>query len=290
MASGLQRSHGVVSTLEPTPAGESLQWAFSFPPRKGNEDRSLVKPRFQRKPVSSNERPANNLLRRLANRDYALIAPHIDSIDLAPDAALYNSGDDFDALYFPSGPSLVSFVLSLEDGRDVQAVLIGREGVIGGFASRSALANARIVVKVGGPFYRLRASKFEAARRQSPSFLDVFARYSDCLLAQAFQSAACNAAHSIEQRAAKWILATMERTGETFVPLTHEQLATMVGVGRSYASRVLKAFKAAAILETRRGSIIVHDRRGLDARSCDCNAWLRDYFDEVLNGVYPKEA
>lgn len=265
-------------------------WHSLSAPGKGDGDRGLVKTRFPRKLVGSSERPANNLLRHLANRDYGLISSLIEPIDLAPNVLLYNSGDELDTLYFPAGPSLASFVLSLEDGRDVQALLVGREGVIGGAANRSRLAQARIVVKVGGPFYRLRASKFEAARRQSQSFLEVFARYADCVLAQAFQSTACNAAHSIEQRAAKWILATMERTGEKSVPLTHEQLATMLGVGRSYASRVLQAFKAAGILETRRGSIVVRDRHGLYARSCDCNAWLRRYFDEVLSGVYPKLA
>jgi CRP-like cAMP-binding protein len=66
------------------------------------------------------------------------------------------------------------------------------------------------------------------------------------MLAQVFQSTACNAIHSIEQRTAKWILSARERTGDDLVPLTHEQLSTMLGVGRSYASRVIQTFKAEA--------------------------------------------
>ena len=74
------------------------------------------------------------------------------------------------------------------------------------------------------------------------------------MLAQVFQSTACNAIHSIEQRTAKWIISAMERTdGDNTVPLTHEQLATLLGVGRSYTSRVIQAFKAEGVLETRRG-------------------------------------
>jgi CRP-like cAMP-binding protein len=58
-------------------------------------------------------------------------------------------------------------------------------------------------------------------------------------------STACNAIHSIEQRTAKWIMAAMERTyREDAVSLTHEQLATLLGVGRSYISRVMQTFKA----------------------------------------------
>jgi CRP-like cAMP-binding protein len=110
------------------------------------------------------------------------------------------------------------------------------------------------------------------------------------LLAQIFQSTACNAIHSIEQRTAKWIVSTIERTGgEETVPLTHEQLATLLGVGRSYASRVIQTFKAEGILETRRGSILVHNREALQARACLCNESVKSHFEEVLRGVYPTE-
>jgi CRP-like cAMP-binding protein len=108
------------------------------------------------------------------------------------------------------------------------------------------------------------------------------------MLAQIFQSTACNAIHSIEQRTAKWIISAMERTdGEEVVPLTHEQLATLLGVGRSYTSRVIQTFKAEGTLETRRGSILVRNPDALRSRSCRCNEAVRSHFDEVLRGVYP---
>ena len=109
------------------------------------------------------------------------------------------------------------------------------------------------------------------------------------MVAQLFQSTACNAIHTIEQRAAKWIIAAMERTDNDRVVLTHEQLATMLGVGRSYASRVVQAFKAEGVLETRRGAILVRDRATLQARACLCNESVKSHFEEVLRGVYPTE-
>jgi DNA-binding transcriptional regulator YhcF (GntR family) len=119
---------------------------------------------------------------------------------------------------------------------------------------------------------------------------NIFARYADCMLAQIFQSTACNAVHSIEQRTAKWILSAMERIdGSDAVPLTHEQLATLLGVGRSYASRVIQIFRAEEILETRRGSIVVRDRDALRTRACLCNEAVKNHFEEVLSGVYPTE-
>jgi len=83
----------------------------------------------------------------------------------------------------------------------------------------------------------------------------------------------------------------MERTdGDNVVPLTHEQLATLLGVGRSYASRVIQVLKAEGVLETRRGSILVRDREALQMRACRCNESVKNHFEEVLRGVYPAEA
>jgi hypothetical protein len=237
------------------------------------------------------DRPCNNLLRRLSAEDFALIAPHLAHEETQPNDLLYNPGDDVEIVHFPCGPALASYLVPNEDGRDVETILVGREGAVGGIVSQGYLpAYTRIMVKFGGPFVRLQIGKLDAAKAKSPTLRNVFARYADCMLAQMFQSTACNAIHSIEQRTAKWIISAMDRTnGEDVVPLTHEQLATLLGVGRSYASRVIQAFKAVGVLETRRGSILVRNREALQIRSCPCNDSVKSRFEEVLRGVYPTE-
>lgn len=233
-------------------------------------------------------RPRNNLLERLSAGDYALIAPHLEPQERRSGDLLYNPGDDVDFAYFPVGPSLVAYLVTNEDGRDVEAVLTGREGAVGGIVSFGHLpAYCKITVKYTGAFVRMRVSVLNDAKAQSGSLNYLFARYADCLLAQIFQSTACNAIHSIEQRTAKWILAAMERTGNHEVPLTHEQLATMLGVGRSYTSRVLQTFKAQGVLETKRAALLVRDFDALKARSCLCNESVKAHFDAVLAGLYP---
>jgi DNA-binding transcriptional regulator YhcF (GntR family) len=235
------------------------------------------------------ERPYNNLLRRLNAADYALIAPYLAHGEAQAGELLYNPGDDVEVVHFPCGPSLASYLVANEDGRDVETILVGREGAVGGIVSEGFLpAYTRIMVKFAGPFERLHIGRLEAAKITSKTLRNVFARYADCMLAQMFQSTACNAIHSIEQRTAKWIVATMERADdEATVPLTHEQLATLLGVGRSYTSRVIQTFKAAGILETRRGSILVRNRDALQRRACLCNESVKNHFEEVLRGVYP---
>jgi Crp-like helix-turn-helix domain len=245
----------------------------------------------RRETAGGPERPYNNLLRRLSASDFALIAPHLAQEDGNANDLLYNAGDNVHVVHFPCGPSLASFLVPNEDGRDVETILVGREGAVGGIVSEGNLpAYTRITVKFGGPFMRLAVGKLNAAKTKSATLRNVFARYADCMLAQMFQSTACNAIHSIEQRTAKWIISAMERAdGDNVVPLTHEQLATLLGVGRSYTSRVIQTFKAEGVLETRRGSILVLDPEALRARACFCNESVKNHFEEVLRGVYPAE-
>jgi DNA-binding transcriptional regulator YhcF (GntR family) len=243
------------------------------------------------KAANHGERPYNNLLRRLSAGDFALIARYLSVEEAQPDDLLYNPGDDVEIVHFPCGPTLATYLVANEDGRDVETILVGREGAVGGIVSQGFLpAFTRIMVKFAGPFVRLPVAKLDAAKARSATLSNVFARYADCMLAQMFQSTACNAIHSIEQRTAKWIVSAMERAdGDDVVPLTHEQLATLLGVGRSYTSRVIQTFKAEGILQTRRGSILVLDQDALRARSCLCNEAVKNHFEEVLRGVYPTE-
>jgi Crp-like helix-turn-helix domain len=234
-------------------------------------------------------RPFSNLLSALRDDDFALIQPHLVLESKTSSELLYRPGDNVGMVYFPLGPSLVSYLVTNVDGRDVETVLVGREGAVGGIVSSGFLpAYCLIVVKFGGPFARATMSSIQAAKDGSPSLRKLFARYADCLMAQMFQTSACNAIHSIEQRTAKWILAAMDRTGDHVVPLTHEELASLMGVGRSYTSRVIQKFKADKVLVTSRGSLTIENREELERRSCQCNASIKRHFDVVLRGVYPE--
>jgi hypothetical protein len=239
--------------------------------------------------ASASTRPANNLLAALRPSDFALIERGLKPWDGVANQLLYNPGDNVETIYFPCGPSLASFLVSSDDGRDVETTLIGREGAVGGIVSHGHLpAYTRIIVQVSGPFLLLKVADLEAAKRKSLTMRNFFARYADCLLAQIFQSTACNAIHTIEQRAAKWIVSTLERTGNHAVPLTQDQLAAMLGVGRSYTSRVMQTFKNEGFLEIRRGTVTVRDRQGLERRACRCNDSVKEHFEVVLAGVYPR--
>lgn len=233
--------------------------------------------------VASGGRPLNALLRRISDEDLLLLAPHMEAVELVEGRILYNPGDKVNATFFPCGSGLISFVVGLEDGREVDALLVGHEGAAGGVINRSFLpAYTRMVVRFGGSFLRLPVARLESAKRKSATLMDIFTRYADCLLAETFQSIACNAAHSIEARAAKWIVAVIERTDSDLVSLTHDQLSSLLGVGRSYASRVIQSMKAEGIVETGRGSFLVRDRAAMARKSCGCMVSVGQHRAEML--------
>ena len=232
----------------------------------------------------------NNLLNRLRPSDFELLALHLKPFSAPSNYILYDPGQTVSTVYFPCGATLVSFVVSTEDGGAVETMLIGREGAVGGIVSQGKLpAYSRIMVQFGGEFLTLPIALMDELKLKSRSFDNLFARYADCIMAQIFQSTACNAAHNIEQRTAKWIIAAIERTNDNEVPLTQDRLAAMLGVGRSYISRVIGGLKRDGILAIRRGYLIIEKRDKLEQRSCGCNEAIKDHFNQVLRGVYPDE-
>jgi cAMP-binding proteins - catabolite gene activator and regulatory subunit of cAMP-dependent protein kinases len=231
---------------------------------------------------------SNDLLDALNADDRGLLSPYITECTFEAGRVIYHPGDDVDYCYLPMGSSLCSYFVELEDGVAVETILIGREGALGGIVSQGSLpAYARANVMNGGVFQRIPVRQLDEAKRASPAVATLFARYADCMMAQVFQSIACNAVHTIEQRAAKWLSAAIDRTGKNDVTMTQEQLASMMGIGRSYASRVLQRFKRDGLLRTRRGGIEVILPEALNDRACSCNKQVTEHFEKVLAGVYP---
>lgn len=230
----------------------------------------------------------SNLLEALRDEERALLQPFL--VECAFDAghAFYEPGEVVRHAYFPRNGALAIFMVLLAEGDAVETVMVGREGALGGIVSQGSIpAYARSCVMHEGSFYRIASADLEEIKEQSARIRHLFARYADCMMAQVFQSVACNARHTIEQRAAKWLCAAVERTGENDLTMTQEQLASMMGIGRSYASRVVQRFKAERLVRTRRGGIEILDLQRLHGHACRCNDLVRRHFEAVLRGVYP---
>jgi DNA-binding MarR family transcriptional regulator len=232
----------------------------------------------------------NLLLRSLRETDRDLLAPYIEAASYAKGASLFEAGQDVSHITFPCDHTVVTLVIHTRDGRSAETATIGHEGAVGGVVSHGRMpASTHAVVQIGGPTVRIDAGRVQEAKKRSAAVNDLFARYSDCLLAQVLQSAACNALHPIEQRCLRWLLTLQDRIGEPTLPITHELLAAMLGVQRTYLTRILRTLQEQGLIRVGRGRITVLDRREMEAAACECHARVREHYETVLGAVYTAE-
>lgn len=230
----------------------------------------------------------SNLLGALRAQDLVLLAPHLEPLRMRHGDVIHDPGDEVRFVYFPRDEAVACYLVMMPEGGSVETAMIGREGAVGGIVSHGRLpAFARACVMHPGNFLRMPIAALAEVTEQSGALRALFARYADCLVAQIFQSVACNVTHPLEQRAARWLCASVDRTGIHEITLTQDQLGSLLGVGRTYVSRVVQRLKAQGVIRTRRGVIEVLDREALELRSCGCNRLVAAHFHRVLAGVYP---
>ncbi|MDE2485796.1 MAG: Crp/Fnr family transcriptional regulator [Alphaproteobacteria bacterium] len=230
---------------------------------------------------------ANRLLGVLSEADRRRLFPQMYVFDLAAGEALQRAGDRVEHSWFPLGASLASFCVQLGADEQIEVAIVGREGAVGGMVSNGGVpAFATAHVRAPGRFLRIKITALEQAKIDSVHLRYWFARYSDCLLAQVFQTAACNVKHTVLQRACKWLLATSERTESSEIEMTQEELAQLLGVGRPFVNKILGELRAEGCIETRRSRITILDRRKLLRASCGCTTAIESHFDTVLHGIY----
>ncbi|CAM5762855.1 transcriptional regulator [Labrys miyagiensis] len=231
----------------------------------------------------------NRLLAQLRDDDRSRLAPHFHRFELEANHVLQKAGEDVEHTWFPCGSALAAFSIWIDDDdHSVEVGVIGNEGAVGGIVSNGHIpAYATALVRSPGKFLRIRTSALEQAKLDSIALRHWFSRYSDCLLAQIFQTAACNATHTISQRTAKWLLAGIARTQGKEIAMTQENLAQLLGVGRTFVTRVVHKLRDEGLISTRRGVFVIEDEEALRKRSCPCTALIEDHFDTVLHGIYP---
>jgi CRP-like cAMP-binding protein len=175
----------------------------------------------------------------------------------------------------------------MEDGDSVEMAVFGREalfGFVSAMVSRQSFG--RYIVQISGTASRIPVDRLHDVVSTHPSVRLLFLRFTEALLAQTFQTVACNAVHSVEARCCRWILSMHDRLDQDTLPLTHEFLAEMLGVQRSTVSLVTRTLQTAGLISQRRGFITVTDRAGLEDTTCECYDKIRRNFERLLPGTY----
>jgi CRP-like cAMP-binding protein len=250
------------------------------------EIRMAVFARVFRSAVEGDAAPpyaSNRLLAALRPSALAELAPHLMLVDLPLDAVLFDAGDDVEHTYLPCGPTQASLLVVTADGQEIEAASIGFEGAIGGVVSAGFKpAYGRAVVRVPGHAFCIPTSRLEEIKTRHAAVADLFDRAADVFIAQMMQVAACNALHTIEQRACRWLLFAHDRSGDEPIRLTQETLAHMLGVQRTTISAVARQLQDSGIIHIGRGRVTVLDRPGLERRACECHDAVEAHFRKVL--------
>jgi CRP-like cAMP-binding protein len=198
---------------------------------------------------------------------------------------LYATGDRVKAIHFPSSGA-ISLVTELASGQMVESAMVGCDSVVGAAAALNGQeAVHKAVVQVSGSGHALDIEAARQIARDSDEFRTAIERHEQLILAQAQQSAACNAAHGLHQRMARWLLRVRDVTGNDSFPLTQEYMAEMLGVQRTSVSVVAHALQQAGLIYYRRGQLRIERPQELQQQACECYAVIKQRYDAMASAV-----
>jgi CRP-like cAMP-binding protein len=220
--------------------------------------------------ASSKTSYENRLLAALPEPVINQLAPYLTRVQLPKNLTLHAPGKTIESVYFVEA-GICSIVATVEDGECIEVGLTGREGFVGTSAVLGAGRSPnRAFMQIAGHGYRVPVSILMR-------LMNTHAPLRDCLwlsvhaqMVQTAQTAACNRVHELHERLARWLLMCYDRVKESLIPITQEFLATMLGTRRSSVNLAAGTLQKAGLIRCTRGRVILLDRDGLIAASCEC--------------------
>jgi CRP-like cAMP-binding protein len=224
----------------------------------------------------------NRLLSALPEEELARLAPHFERVSLHHGEHAIVPDEPIRHVYFPLD-CLLSLVTQMEDGSSAESGSIGREGMSG----VPVLLDARqtpmpTFTQIPGDAIRVRADVVKAAYERGGAVRDTLNRYIHTIIVVGSHATACNALHKVESRMCKWLLMSSDGVGSCELRLTHEYLATMMGVRRASVTETAIKLKGAGLIDYERGFVRILDRAGLEAAACECYRRTRAEYERLF--------
>lgn len=212
----------------------------------------------------------NEILRSIPDKEWQVISSKLRVHEMPSHFVMHEPHEASKFLYFPQS-GLISLVVFMQDGRTVEAGIVGNEGIVGMPAmmgySRHPLQE---VVQISGAALRIPLGDFRKLAPRLPQLLNSANRYMASLGLQVAQTAACNRVHDLEQRLARWLLMAHDRVGSDTLAITQDFLATMLGTDRPSVTLAEAVLATAGAIEHARGVVKLLDRQRLESCSCEC--------------------
>jgi len=232
------------------------------------------------------EHRLNLLLQALPEAEFEALRPQLEVVNLEKNAILIANGAPATHVYLPHAGA-VSIVVGLAEGQAVQMAMIGHDSVVGASAALGdEISMTEAVVTLPGTASAIDVGAMRAAANRSSAIRRLLARHQQALHVQAQQSAACNAAHSVEARLSRWLLCACDLYDGKTLPLTQEALARAIGVQRNAISIVAQALREAGIISYSRGKIEIRDLEALRATSCECYDVVRARQEHLIRAPH----
>jgi CRP-like cAMP-binding protein len=236
--------------------------------------------------MSSPHSPSqNHLLAALPMADFERLAAHLEQVPMPLGETLYEPGRQLQHAYFPT-TAIVSLHYVMESGASAETAGVGDEGVVGiSLFLGGDTTPSSAVVQTAGQAYRLERRVLQHEFDRAGLLQRLLLRYTQALLTQMAQTAACNRHHTVEQQLSRWLLLTLDRVRTRELVMTQELVASMLGVRRESVTDAAGKLQHAGFIRYRRGHITVLDRFGLETRACECYAVVRQELSRLLSDV-----
>jgi CRP-like cAMP-binding protein len=221
----------------------------------------------------------NRLLAALPRADYDRIVRQVHMRTVTMGTTLQAHRARIKDVYFPNG-GVYSVTNQMRNGTLVEVATVGHEGMLGIgvlFGDRAGIGRTFQQV-ANGTLPSMAVASFARETARAGPFRDVINLYAQANLLQIMQCTACNALHSVTQRACRWLLQTHDRVDDDVFGLKQEFLAVMLGVQRSTVSVVLRTLQRKGVIASHYGRIRIVKRKGLEAMSCECYGVIRAHF------------
>ena len=236
--------------------------------------------------MSSPHNPSqNHILAALPTAEFEPLAAHLELVPLALGEILYEPGGQLQHAYFPT-TAIVSLHYVMESGASAETAGVGNEGLVGiSLFMGGDTTPSSAVVQTAGHAYRLERRLLKQEFNRGGLLLRVLLRYTQALMTQMNQTAACNRHHSVEQQLCRWLLLTLDRLPSNELVMTQDLVASMLGVRREGITEAAGNLQRAGLIRYRRGHISVLERPGLEAAVCECYAVVRKELVRLLSDV-----
>jgi CRP-like cAMP-binding protein len=224
----------------------------------------------------------NQLLAALPDVVLGLLKPSLELVSMPLGDVLYDSGTQPSHVYFPT-TSIVSLLYVMEDGSSAEIAVVGNDGIVGvALFMGGETTPSRGIVQSAGHAYRLKGESLKREFMRAAELQHILLRYTQALLTQMAQTAVCNRHHSVDQQLCRVLLLSFDRLPSDELAMTQELIASMLGVRREGVTEAAGKLQKAGLIRYNRGHITLLDRRGLEARSCECYAVVKREFNRLL--------